>query len=69
MASLLESIGFRPVCVGPLERARDLEAIGHLLIQLESGSGGSWQTALILKGAPESALGNPAAAGSAVKAK
>jgi predicted dinucleotide-binding enzyme len=69
MAALLESMGFRPVHVGPLERARELEALGNLLIQLESGSGGSWQSAFSLTGAPASALGQPSAADSTVKAK
>ena len=48
VAELAESIGFRPVRVGPLAAARELEAMAWLNIRLQLLNGGSWQTAYVL---------------------
>ena len=56
VAELAESIGFRPVCVGPLSAARELEAMAFLNIRLQLISGGSWNTAIKLVDAPQKAL-------------
>jgi 8-hydroxy-5-deazaflavin:NADPH oxidoreductase len=55
VADLLRSMGFRPVCVGPLARARELEAIAFLNISLQMQTGGDWRTVIALVGAPEAA--------------
>ncbi len=54
-ADLLRSIGLRPVDVGPLARARELEALGWLNIQLQVRYNGDWRTALKLVAAPAAA--------------
>lgn len=53
VASLIESIGLRPVDVGPLARARQLEGLAFLNITLNVAHGGSWQSGWKLVGAPE----------------
>lgn len=53
VGDLLRSMGFRPVHVGPLARARELEAIAFLNIQLQMQAHGDWRTAVALVGAPE----------------
>jgi NADPH-dependent F420 reductase len=55
VADLLRSLGFRPVYVGPLARARELEAIANLNIQLQKQAQGDWRTSINLVGAPEAA--------------
>jgi 8-hydroxy-5-deazaflavin:NADPH oxidoreductase len=55
IAALVRSMGFRPVYVGPLARARELEAIAWLNISLQMQAGGDWRTAITLVGAPEAA--------------
>ena len=55
MADLLHAMGFRPVYVGPLARAAQLEAIAFLNISLQLQTGGDWRTAIALVGAPEAA--------------
>ncbi len=40
---LVESVGFRPIDVGPLPMARTLEAMGWLNIQLQIRHGWPWQ--------------------------
>jgi hypothetical protein len=40
---LVESVGFRPIDVGPLPMARTLEALGWLNIQLQIRHGWPWQ--------------------------
>lgn len=63
VAALIESIGLRPVLVGGLTSARQLEAIGLLSIQLQIAAQGNWQSNFVLVGAPEAALaGLPKAA-------
>ena len=56
MTDLASSIGFRPVYVGPLAAARELESLAWLNIRLQLITNGSWQTAYVLVGAPEAAL-------------
>jgi predicted dinucleotide-binding enzyme len=55
VADLLSSMGFRPIYVGPLARARELEAIAFLNVSLQIHAGGEWRTAITLVGAPEAA--------------
>ena len=52
---LARSIGLRPVNVGPLAAARELEALAWLNIRLQMLSGGDWKTSPVLVGAPERA--------------
>jgi 8-hydroxy-5-deazaflavin:NADPH oxidoreductase len=60
VAALASSIGFRPVKVGPLAAARELEALAWLNIRLQLLTGGSWQTAYQLVAAPDAAILSPA---------
>jgi len=53
---LAGSIGFRPVSVGPLAAARELEALAWLNIRLQLINGGAWNTQIKLVDAPEKAL-------------
>jgi predicted dinucleotide-binding enzyme len=52
VADLIESIGLRPVNAGALARARELEALAFLNIQLQLRNGGSWDTAVTLVAPP-----------------
>ena len=54
-AALATSLGFRPVHVGPLAAARELESMALLNIRLQIVSNGYWQSSFVLVGAPESA--------------
>jgi 8-hydroxy-5-deazaflavin:NADPH oxidoreductase len=54
-AALATSLGFRPVHVGPLAAARELEAMALLNIRLQLVANGQWQSSFVLMGAPESA--------------
>lgn len=56
IAALASSIGFRPVNVGPLAAARELEAMAWLNIRLQMINGGAWQTAFVLVAPPESTM-------------
>ncbi len=56
VGELLRSMGFRPVYVGPLARARELEALAWLNMQLQMSAQGSWNTAINFVGAPEAAV-------------
>lgn len=47
---LLESLGYRPVNVGPLAMARALEGMGTLNMSLNMNDGGSWRTGWKLVG-------------------
>jgi len=49
---LVASIGLKPVDVGPLNRARQLEGLAFLNITLNVANGGSWQSGWKLVGAP-----------------
>ena len=60
IAELLSSIGFRPVNVGGLAAARELEALAFLNIRLQMLTGGDWRSAFVLRGAPASAVEAPA---------
>jgi NADPH-dependent F420 reductase len=56
VAELAGSIGFRPVRVGPLTAARELEALAWLNIRLQMIASGTWQSSFVVVGAPEHAL-------------
>lgn len=56
VAELAASIGFRPVRVGSLAAARELESLAWLNIRLQLQTGGAWQTAYVLVAPPEAAL-------------
>jgi len=56
VATLAESIGFRPVYVGPLAAARELEALAFLNIRMQVLNGGAWNTSINLVDAPARAL-------------
>jgi len=56
VAGLLTSIGLRPVHVGPLAAARELEALAWLNIRLNMIANGDWQSAYVLVGAPAEAI-------------
>jgi 8-hydroxy-5-deazaflavin:NADPH oxidoreductase len=51
---VLSSMGLRPVGVGPLAAARELEAMAWLNIRLQMIAGGDWRTTFALLGAPAS---------------
>jgi predicted dinucleotide-binding enzyme len=53
---VLSSMGLRPVGVGPLAAARELEAMAWLNIRLQMIAGGDWRTTFALLGAPASAM-------------
>jgi NADPH-dependent F420 reductase len=52
---LVRSIGLRPIDVGPLVRARQLEALAFLNMALNIVNDGSWQSGWKLVGAPATA--------------
>ncbi len=56
VGALATSIGFRPVRVGPLAAASELEAMAWLNIRLQMLNDGSWQTSFVLVSPPETAL-------------
>jgi predicted dinucleotide-binding enzyme len=56
VCGLSSSIGFRPIHVGPLTAARELEAMALLNIRLQMVSNGNWNTAFALVSPPEAAL-------------
>jgi NADPH-dependent F420 reductase len=56
IAALASAIGFRPVNVGPLAAARELEAMAWLNIRLQMLNGGAWQTAFVLVAPPEASM-------------
>jgi NADPH-dependent F420 reductase len=51
---LVASIGLKPIDVGPLSRARQLEGLAFLNITLNITNGGDWQSGWKLVGAPAS---------------
>jgi NADPH-dependent F420 reductase len=51
--ALVESIGLRPVDVGPLARARQLESLAFLNIALNATNDGAWDSSWKLVGAPD----------------
>ena len=46
LSALVESTGLRPIEVGPLRRARELEAVGFLHMTIQQAVGGEYSTAL-----------------------
>jgi predicted dinucleotide-binding enzyme len=54
--SLSTAIGFRPIHVGPLAAARELEAMAWLNIRLQMLTGGTWNTAYALVAPPAASL-------------
>ncbi len=52
---LAESVGFRPVYVGPLAAARELEAMAWLNIRLQMLTNGAWNSAFVLVAPPAAA--------------
>jgi hypothetical protein len=56
VGDLLRSLGFRPIYVGPLARARELEAMAFLNIYLQMTAEGDWRTAFSVIGAPRSSV-------------
>ena len=54
-AELAASLGFRPVHIGPLTAARELEAMALLNIRLQLVANGPWQSSFVLVGAPTGA--------------
>jgi len=59
---LIDSIGLRPVDVGPLSSARQMEAMAWLNIQLQLRTGGDWTSTFVLLHAPAATLHRPALA-------
>jgi predicted dinucleotide-binding enzyme len=55
VAELASSLGFRPVRVGPLAAARELEAVAWLNIRLQMVTAGDWRSSFVLVGAPSRA--------------
>jgi predicted dinucleotide-binding enzyme len=58
VATLIRSIGFRPVYVGGLSMAQQMEAMAGLNIQLQIATKGDWRSSFVLVGAPEAAIGD-----------
>ncbi|OGO53564.1 MAG: hypothetical protein A2V85_08080 [Chloroflexi bacterium RBG_16_72_14] len=56
VAELAGSIGFRPVRVGPLAAAQELEGLAWLNIRLQMLNNGAWNTAYVLVAPPETAV-------------
>ncbi len=56
VAALIRSIGLRPVDVGALAGARELEAMAWLNIALQMRTGGAWNSTFVLVGAPDRAI-------------
>ena len=56
VAELASSAGFRPVVAGPLDAARQMESLAFLNIRMQMQSGGDWQSAVVILGAPAAAI-------------
>jgi NADPH-dependent F420 reductase len=56
VSELASSSGFRPVVAGPLNAARQMEALAFLNIRMQVQSQGDWQSAVVILGAPAAAL-------------
>ncbi len=69
VGEMLRSMGFRPVWVGTLARARELEAMGFLNILLQMATNGDWASSFTLVGAPKAALEHPMPVGSGGRVK
>ena len=55
-AELAVSTGFRPVVAGPLNAARPMESLAWLNMRIQMQSGGDWQSAVVILGAPPAAV-------------
>lgn len=55
-AALASDLGFRPVKVGPLAAATELEAMAWLNIRLQMLANGAWNTAYVLVAPPTAAV-------------
>lgn len=55
-AKLASSIGFRPIKVGPLSAAAELEAMAWLNIRLQMLANGTWNSAFVLLAPPAAAV-------------
>ena len=62
VAALIVSMGFQPVWVGGLSRARQLEAMAFLNITLQVATGGYWNTAYKLVAPPAASVEHRATA-------
>ena len=56
VAELASSTGFRPVVAGPLNAARQMEALAWLNMRIQMQSQGDWQSAVVILGAPPAAI-------------
>ncbi len=56
VSELASSSGFRPVAAGPLNAARQMEALAWLNMRIQMQSQGDWQAAVVILGAPPAAL-------------
>ena len=56
VAELASSIGFRPVTAGPLDAARQMEALAWLNMRIQMQSGGDWRSAVVTLGVPPAAI-------------
>jgi NADPH-dependent F420 reductase len=56
VAELASSTGFRPIAAGPLEAARQMEALAWLNMRIQMQSEGDWQAAVVILGAPPAAV-------------
>jgi predicted dinucleotide-binding enzyme len=56
VASIIRSMGFRPVFVGPLARSAEMEAMAFLNIFLQAHHGGDWKSTFTLVNAPAKAV-------------
>jgi hypothetical protein len=64
LADVIRSIGFRPVNAGPLQSARQMEALAWLNMSLQMRTNGDWRSAFVLVGAPQAVTREAVAAGS-----
>jgi 8-hydroxy-5-deazaflavin:NADPH oxidoreductase len=55
VTEIIRSVGFRPIDAGPLARAREMEALAWMNIQLQMRWSGDWRTSFVLVGAPPAA--------------
>jgi predicted dinucleotide-binding enzyme len=56
VAELITSLGLRPVNAGPLEAARQMEALAWLNMRMQLQSNGDWRATFVLVNAPEAAI-------------
>jgi NADPH-dependent F420 reductase len=56
VAELASTSGFRPVAAGPLNAARQMEALAWLNMRIQMQSQGDWQAAVVILGAPPAAI-------------